>query len=78
MSGHGRGFLLSSNHGAFQAVTESKPLTAEDLDAMLKRATTARELLTDCGMDVTSLDDVERLVAEVRRLRGQSDRASPL
>jgi plasmid replication initiation protein len=78
MSGHGRGFLLSSNRGAFQAVNESKPLTAEDLDAMLKRASTAREMLTDCGMDVTSLDDVERLVAEVRRLRSQSDRASSL
>jgi hypothetical protein len=59
-------------------VNESKPLTAEDLDAMLKRASTAREMLTDCGMDVTSLDDVERLVAEVRRLRSQSDRASSL
>jgi hypothetical protein len=76
MRGQGRGFLVSSNHGAFQAVTEPKPLTAEDLDAILKRATTAREMLTDCGMDVASLDDIERLVAEVRRLRRQSDRTS--
>jgi hypothetical protein len=55
---------------------DSKPLTAEDLDEMLKRAATVRTLLTECGLDVTSLDDVVRLVAEVRRLRGRLDRAS--
>lgn len=55
---------------------DSTPLTAEDLDEMVGRAARARTLLTECGIDVTSLDDVERLVTEVRRLRGTNDRKS--
>ena len=55
-------------------MTESKPLTDEDLDEMTKRAVKARELLTECGLDVISLEDVDRLVAEVRRMRGGTDR----
>jgi hypothetical protein len=51
----------------------SKPLTNEQLDEIVKRAIAARTLLTECGIDVTSLDDVERLVAEVRRLRDGTD-----
>jgi hypothetical protein len=42
---------------------------------MVERARKARTLLTDSGLEVPSLDDVERLVAEVRRLRGLEQRA---
>jgi hypothetical protein len=46
-----------------------KPLTDEDLTQILKNAIKGRALLTECGIDVTSFDDVERLVVEVRQLR---------
>jgi hypothetical protein len=55
---------------------DSESLNAEDLDDMVKRAATARTLLNESGIDVPSLDDVERLVAEVRRLHKRTDRAS--
>jgi hypothetical protein len=55
---------------------DAGPLTDEELDEMVKRSITARTLLTECGIDVTSLDDVKRLVAEVRRLRRPGDRNS--
>jgi hypothetical protein len=58
-----------------EAMTDdSKPVTDEDLDEMVSRAIAARTQLTECGIDVSSLDDVGRLVAEVRRLRGISDK----
>jgi hypothetical protein len=60
-----------------QAVSDHfKPLTTEDLEEMVERANKARTLLTECGLDVASLDDVERLVTEVRRLRGRGERPS--
>jgi hypothetical protein len=48
---------------------ETPPPTDEELAAMLTHAMEGREVLSGRGIDVSSFDDVGRLVAEVRRLR---------